>query len=179
LANFLNFNPTSLLLSYKHVSQLLLFFDQVEIIYNNSYKEIDDKLRANNHESQEEYYCGKVSVFLWLISDPIAVDSIVHDIDPSFSGHHLEQVEHSVDDVIKVGILVLPNSPSTSNALCFILHSIVAYEGPSVNTNSRCYCGVFDAVVEHSLKEADAHDSKDEDKQETNEEHIRHRRQRS
>jgi len=47
LANFLNFNPTSLLLCYKHVSQLLLFFDQVEIIYKNSYKEIDDKLVAS------------------------------------------------------------------------------------------------------------------------------------
>ena len=82
LANLLYFNPWPLLISYKHITKLLFFFDGLEVINNHAYEEVVDELTSNDHKSNEiNYGWDGTLVNNWLHVSPNIINTIVHYID--------------------------------------------------------------------------------------------------
>lgn len=59
-------NPALLVFRYKETSKLLLFFDFVKVVHNDSHKQVENKLTTKHHEYHKiEYHNWRV-VELWL-----------------------------------------------------------------------------------------------------------------
>jgi hypothetical protein len=108
LTNFLNLYPRLLLVCHKHTSKLLFFFDFIEVIYDNSNKQIDYELTANDHECANVYDGPYSGIFFWLHFNAHAINTVPHDISPSLCCHHLEQSKESYQDIVKVSINIVP-----------------------------------------------------------------------
>jgi len=54
LSYLLYLNPLALILCYKHIVEFLFFLDGLEVVDDDSHEQVNDELRTDNHESDEE-----------------------------------------------------------------------------------------------------------------------------
>ena len=108
LAYFLDLDPGLLVVGDEHASEFLLLFDLVKVVYDDSNEQVDDELAADDHKGANVEDGPDPSIFLWLHLWTYAVDAVPHHIGPSFCSHHLEEGQESHDDIVKVGIDVVP-----------------------------------------------------------------------
>lgn len=179
LSDLLDVDPASLLLGDKHVSELLSFFDGVEVVDDDTYEEIDDELTSNNHEGNEVENERPVVVLFRLIAEASVVNTILHDVDPAFGSHHLEQSAHCLDCVIERRRLVHPESLRSIRHTRSIRegHSLLAIK--TILFSYHCVkvyfyqsSGLILAVVEGSFEKVDAHNRKDQDEERAHKEYI-------
>lgn len=91
LAYFLNLDPGLLVVGNEHAPELLLLFDLIKVVYNDSYEQIDDELATDDHKRAYVEDSPDPGIFLWLHLWTYAVDAVPHHIGPSFCRHHLEE----------------------------------------------------------------------------------------
>jgi len=99
----LNIDPFTLSISDKRVTSLSLVFNLVEIVNNYAYEQINDKETANNHERHEVKHAPHIVTLFGLEINATSVNPSIHHNHPAFSSHHLEQNQHCVHNIIKIG----------------------------------------------------------------------------
>jgi hypothetical protein len=65
-ANLLDFYPAFLLFGDKHIPELLLLLDCIEVIDDYSDEEVDNELAAHHHKREEESDYIYIRVLFWL-----------------------------------------------------------------------------------------------------------------
>lgn len=143
-------NPGLLLLSYIAAAHFGLLFELVEVVHDDTDEQVEDELTTDNHEEDEKD--DKASVFAghWRLFDPIngsnTVDTVVHNVNPAFSSHHLNQSHDSHANIVKVFGHFDPFSS--------LFKALIDVSDTVVTSSDR-------AVVELALEEVNAHDSED------------------
>jgi len=97
--------------SEKEVSHLFLL-DFVEVVDHHSHEQIEDELRSNDHEGDEEEDGVFAMVALRLLARSFGVDALVHHLHPAFGSHHFEEADYRLYYIVKVGAHVHPLAAS-------------------------------------------------------------------
>lgn len=96
-------------MSQQVVFALLFFYLVVGGDYHTN-KELLDEERRYYHRGYEQITILQVIVALWLHIHSYSVDTIVHDVHPARSGHHDEDCEHSLEDIVEVLVFPYPDA---------------------------------------------------------------------
>jgi len=107
-ADLLNFNPAFLLFCNKHITQFFSLLNCVEVVNDHTNKQVNDELASNNHEGNEEDDDGDISILLWLKANTTAINTAIHNLNPSFTSCHLEKRVHSIKDIVEVIVFINP-----------------------------------------------------------------------
>jgi hypothetical protein len=102
LTDFLDFNPTPLLLSYKHIAQLLFLLNCIEVVNDHTHEEINNKLATHDHEGDKVNQEPDVCILLRDLIHSVAIYSIVHYIHPALGRCHLKQSEHRINSIVEI-----------------------------------------------------------------------------
>ena len=73
------------------ITHLVFLLDLVEVVYDDTDEQVDDKLRTDDHERYEVECRNRLIIFLWLFVYPDSINAVIHDIHPALRSHHLEQ----------------------------------------------------------------------------------------
>jgi hypothetical protein len=92
----LDFNITSLVFCNKHVSEIFSLFNRIEIVNNNSNKQINNELTTNYHKCHKIKDDVHLIILFGLHILSNSIYSIVHNIYPAFSSCHLKQCGHCI-----------------------------------------------------------------------------------
>ena len=75
---------------------------------DNSNEQVEDEDMTHNHVSDEVEDNARIVVDFWLQVDSSTIYGLVHDADPALIGHEDHQIENTEQQVVKVGLSVLP-----------------------------------------------------------------------
>ena len=88
-----------------HLESLLFVVEDVDY---NSDEHVEDEEGTKYHEEDEKQGLSRGLALFWNFVDDIGVNSIPHDADPTFSGHHIEKGDKGSADIVKILVLVDP-----------------------------------------------------------------------
>ena len=145
-------------------AHFLSFLDLGEVVNDNSHKEIDDELAADDHVSDKVNDHYGLVVLLWLLVDSGRVDSVIHYSHPALGGHHLEQHGERVDHVVEIHLSILPLAIVVQTVL--LCEDMLVYE---VLVKAL-------ATIELAFEQVYSHDSVNQQDQSSNSEDISHER---
>lgn len=86
----LGIDPRPLIFGNEEAAPFFSILNSVEIVHDDSYEKVQDKLASEHHEDGEVDDHVKIMVFLGLHANSDSIYTIIHDVDPTFCTHHFK-----------------------------------------------------------------------------------------
>lgn len=118
------FNPLFLVTRHEEIPAHFLF-ETVELVDHDSNEQVHDEDIAGHDKRYEKECVYRVNILTWLGAFSLAIDSIIHNLEPSLCGYYLEEYGNGFRNIIEVTCILCPCS-SVFNAGSYVCDFIRA-----------------------------------------------------